>query len=566
MKTQSGFTLVEMLVALAITVVLTTGSLFTLRALRRTDESFNTLSDVHISLVRIEQAIRDDLSRSEKTISLEPHREIRGIVAAIVDAQVSPPVTVEREKRVSESLDGIFNRRCDIFTAIDDINTRPLIARSVFLGTPYLRDRPSNESRGLPLPNARTPFSDPVVEGVNQPFGPVYDFFGGILNNGFRDVLYFQTSEETANGTQRVAVAFRLVETSNRFNGDRGTDGLENEFEPGFHPVYRRDPSRDDHPNPTRNIVEGDGRLTGFEGQTGGFLDRQPSRYELQRVIYSMDSGPQFALPRPRVLASPISQDVVGFNVLYYDRIEKRYREPERLVKRFGYPEDFGAPVVAIGRKRFQMVEHTRQSEDLVVGDSIFLYQLNLDWEPTDDPTLIYSVPPQIYTIQSVGAPANGGGVRFSVAESIFANLSDPAASVGGMGSVGYLDPEGILRSRAVYDGFHNLKPNDEIYLEQRRLPLAHEVQLADAFDPTLPTRPYVYSIQPGMYRIQAHRGEGIKIDLKGQIPLSGVPVLFRAAYFPPAIKLELSIGRHNPIQNTVIMRNVPIVIRMPQE
>jgi hypothetical protein len=238
-----------------------------------------------------------------------------------------------------------------------------------------------------------------------------------------------------------------------------------------------------------------------------------------------------------------------------------RYREPPGLIQRFGYPVDFGAAVVATGTRTFRVVGAVSPEIDpngLLPRDTrhIFLYQLNLAWKPGDAPSTLFTVPPRIYTVGSLVSGRRG----FTIVEAISATSGDPVHSVGGMGSVGYIDADGVLRSRGVTDGFKNLRPNGRIYLEQR--PLANPAAPFARPDPILDPDESVYTIRPGLYRIVELRGQGVRIDLEGQRSKPGTPVVFRAGFLPPAVKIETTVDRGNG----KVVRCAPLVIRMPQE
>lgn len=561
----AGLTLVEILVAISLTVVLTAGSIAAFQGLRGTDASFNRLADVHMNLIEVESRIRDDLGRAVLSPNMEPFQEI------VDDPILGATNTTFHQERVTENSDSFFNRSWDVFTAVDDHRTQAILGDTRFFGRNYPAGSRIDESAGLPLPDPRTPFNEAVVEGVNQPFGPVYDYFGGILNNGLRDVIYFGGRVSTPSGVQQVAIAYRLVERSDIFNADRGSDGILDEFEPGYHPRYRRDPSLDNVGN-GRRIEEGDGRLTGAEAGAGGNADDREPNFELQRVIYSLEPDPVQEILVPQVRSQVISTDIVEFNVLYYDRLQRRYVDPPHLVTRFGYPQDFGAPVVAVGPQTFRYVEVNEQTfldpnDPADDPRHIFLYQLNLDWTEGDDPSTLYTVEPRTYTIDRV----IDGGKEFTVAENISARFGDPIRSVAGAGAVGYVDASGILRSRAVRDGFRNLEPGDEIYLEQRPLRdqffrgtglLGRKAAVDGGRNPVRENDDLVYLIKPGLYRVTEKRGEGIRVDLEGQQSEPGVPVIFRAPFFPPSVKIELTIGR-DPLKYNL---TVPLVLRLPQE
>lgn len=461
------------------------------RNIRAVDSGFEEMAGLYEETGKINRMLREDLAGIQRSANVEGFTD--------------------------SSQDGFFNGT-DPFTPADDPST---------LALPHAFSINRNEGQGFPGDDPATPYDESAVDAVNLPYGPAYDYFFGMTNNGIRDAFSFHGSVQIGGETRPAMATYRLVERSHRCNGDTGTDGLPDEFEPGYHPLYHADPNNDNisgvfNPGqlpPGRVETEGDRVIdVAFPCPDVG---AKPV-YHLQRIV---------SLAPQEQYLEVVSTAVVEFNLLYFDRQEKRYQEPPSGVKRFGYPEDFGSLVFFDGAL-FRFKESTFGSRDpfayLQAGSRIFLFQRNPD---RTDPLLTYTLGPGFFTISGV----DNINRTFTTTELLPATFvsNEPVT----FGSLGLFDSTGLLNSVAVDDGFHHLKTGDEVYLEQPG------------------------AISPGLYRITEMRG-GLRFDLRGQIPAFG-PVLFRAPYLPSGMKVHLTVkGNFEDLSDPrAQLRTIPITL-----
>lgn len=412
----SGFTLIEALLAMVLGAVIFTGALGVVRNISALDQGFEEIGMLYAEIGQINRMLRDDLAGIELSVNIEPFSDANG--------------------------DGLRNAS-EAFLLVDDPST---------LRLSYAPTVNRNEATGPPGDDPSTPYNESVTDDINLPYGQSYDYFFGITNNGYRDVLSFRGRVRLGDGVRPAMVTYRLVERSHKCNGDTGIDLLRDEFEPGYHPLYHPDPNNDNvsgvfNPeflfpsNPSgRKETEGDGNSNLSSCPDTG---AEPL-YQFQRII---------ALAPGEVIQEVISRAVVGFNLLYYDRQRRQYLEPE----------------------------------------------------PTS-PT-------------------------------------SPLKAFGYSGTTGTFDVSGLLSSLTVTDGFWNLNIGDRVYLEQ------------------------VGAIQAGLYRITEKVGGGLRFDLQGQTANLN-PVIFRAAYLPPAIKAIITVKAdlEGVSDSRSLMRAVPLTIYLGKQ
>ncbi|MDC4207068.1 MAG: prepilin-type N-terminal cleavage/methylation domain-containing protein (plasmid) [Candidatus Manganitrophus sp.] len=487
---EKGYTLIEVLVSMVLTAMVFGGTLMIVRNIRAVDSGFEEMAGLYEEVGKINRMLREDLAGIQKSVDME----------AFTD----------------DNQNGFFNGT-DPFTPADDPSTVAL---------PHAFGINRNEGQGFPGDDSATPYDESAVDAINLPYGPAYDYFFGMTNNGIRDLFSFRGSVQVGGEIRPAMITYRLVERSHRCNGDAGTDGLSDEFETGYHPLYHADPSNDNvsgvfNPGqlpPGRVETEGDRIIDiAFPCPDAG---AKPV-YQLQRIMH--------LAPQEQYL-EVLSTAIVEFNLLYFNRKEKRYQEPSG-VKRFGYPEDFGSLAFFDGSV-FRFKESTFGSQDpfsyLQAGSRIFLFQRNPD---RTDPLMTYTLEPGFFTISGV----DNVNRTFTTIELLPVTLvpNEPVT----FGSLGVFDSTGLLNSAAVDDGFLNLKPGDEVYLEQSG------------------------AISPGLYRITEIRG-GLRFDLRGQGPASG-PVLFRVPYLPSGIKVHLTVkGNFEGLSDPrVQLRTIPITL-----
>lgn len=355
---EKGYTLIEVLVSMVLTALIFAGTLMIVQNIRVVDSGFEEMADLYSEIGKINRILREDISGIHKSVNIEPFNDSDG--------------------------DGFFNGTETFFPA-DDPST---------LRLPYAPTVNRNESVNPLGDDPATPYSESATDSENLPYGPTYDSFMGITNNGLRDILSFRGSVLVGGEARPAMITYRLVERSHQCDGDTGTDGLLDEFEPGYHPRYRSDPNNDNvskvfNPGqlpPGRIETEGDGMIDlPFPCPDGGVRPL----YQFQRII---------ALMPGKINLEVISTSVVEFNVLYYDRQGQRYIEPSLGVKRFGYPED-GTSSGAFDRSgRFTSSAVADGFLNLKVGDAVYLAQEG-------------AIDPGLYSVAEIR-----GGLRFNLA------------------------------------------------------------------------------------------------------------------------------------------------------
>lgn len=491
MKNIHGFTLIETLIAIALMAIITSGLIFFLQTKMGHEAVIQERSDIYKEADQIINMIRVDLSTAKAVTDMEYFNSANG--------------------------DAFFTGE-NAQIPMDDPSTLQL-----------------REDANPPLDDFTTSLDESLLNYENLPYGITYDYVFGITNSGDMDTIYFRGS--VADGNKRIPanICYRLVKKRLRaLNGiplieeDTGADRKPDEEEPGFHPVANPDPKRDNF-DPIFNgtATESNGLLDrGEPDQNGDLLIDNAHIFEFQRIVTTIieeDAGNK----KPITRLNTLSNSVVAFNILYYDRQKRQYVEPLTTIKRFSYPSDVGV----VGRfgtetpnQLFSFGSMTTEyfvngSSPLVSqGDYIFLrgsgtpfnvYQINNI--QILDKKIDFLLPPG----QGTATP-----IQFIPA--------------------GIFDASGALYCPAVKDGFANLRPGDRIFAQQ------------GAMAP--------FAVNPDIYTIIDKRGGGLVMDLRDQSPLLGTStVFFRAAYLPSAVKINLtwrldqsSINRGEPFYMTL--------------
>jgi len=355
---EKGYTLIEALVSMVLTALIFAGTLMVVRNIRAVDGGFEEIAGLYGEIGKINRMLRDDLAGIQKSVNMEPFTDINH--------------------------DGFFNG-ADAFSQVNDPTTLPL---------PYAPAINRDESAGSPGDDPATPYNESATDSGNLPYGPTYDYFMGITNNGLRDVLSFRGSILVGGEARSAMITYRLVERSHQCNGDTGTDGLLDEFEPGYHPLYYPDPNND---NVSGVFNPGQLPLGRVETEGDGVIDvpfpcpdvgAQPL-YHLQRII---------AVAPGEIHLEVVSASVVEFNILYYDRQAKRYVEPQFLFKRFGYPEDGTSAGTFDSSGLFTSAAVADSFLNLKAGEAVYLEQAG-------------SIQPGFYSVAEIR-----GGLRFDLA------------------------------------------------------------------------------------------------------------------------------------------------------
>lgn len=333
---KKGYTLIEVLVSMILAALIFAGSLMIVRNIRAVDSGFEEMAGLYAEIGKINRVLREDLAGIQKSVNMEPFTDGNG--------------------------DGFFNGT-ETLTPADDPST---------LRLPYAPTVNRDESANPPGNDPATPYDESATDSGNLPYGPAYDYFIGITDNGLRDVLSFRGSVLVGGEARPAMITYRLVERSHQCNGDTGTDGLSDEFEPGYHPLYHPDPNND---NVSGVFNPGQFPLGRVETEGDGIIDVSFScpdvgakpLYQLQRII---------ALAPGEIVLEVISTSVVEFNVLYYDP-QKQYVEPPSLIKRFGYPipEDGTSTGTFDSAQLFTYGVSGDRFLNVKVGDAVYLEQ-----------------------------------------------------------------------------------------------------------------------------------------------------------------------------------------------
>lgn len=533
MKNRYGITLVETLIAVALTGIITSGLLFFLRIGINRDALFNERSQIYKEASRIMGMIRSDLATIKGVTDMEYFNNLNG---DDYFNSLRKPGTSTTEKE-------------DMLIPVDDPSTFPL-----------------REDFYPPQDDASTLFQESRLNYENLPYGITYDYVFGITNSGDADALYFRGS--VTKGDKRVPanICYRLFRKKiSRTEEDTGVDGNADEGEPGFHPVANPDPAQDNF-DPVFHVTATEGnaffdpdpdgpgpQLSERDRNGNGLVDRAYT-FELQRIVtvmedeegdFGVDGVPDSQEPGFNPITNPdpngdnfhtvmnpngtegngqidiipvtrveiLSTSVTAFNIFYYDRYTKQYREPKSTVKRFSYPPDvglvgrFGTETPAwfsFGDMSTELfVDEGAQTSSIVsAGDYIFLWGKGV-----------------MFTMYPIFAVDN---VQKKV---LFSGIPSPPGTDTAVQFIpaGRFDEDGLLSCSPVKDGFINLRMGDQVFVQQWN-------KNATGF-----------VIQPDLYTVIDKRGGKLLLDLKGQEPVSGTnTVFFRSAYLPPGIKVDL--------------------------
>lgn len=484
-----GFTLIEMLIAIPLMVVITSGVLFFLRITADHKATFQERSDIYSEAGRIMDMIRTDLLSVQAVTDMEYFDELNG----------------DTYFNSHRPLPGFKE---DVPVSVDDILTTPNLREDL--------NPPSDD----PL---TTYFDESRLTYENLPYGITYDYVFGITNSGNMGVLYFRGS--IVNSGKRVPANVCYLLVKKRSSGvkneeDTGIDGVADEEEDGFHPVANPDPNADNfEPVLYGTSTEGNGFLDfdpdgpdagkpGEHDQNGnGVIDRGHI-FELQRIITTLEDE------EPVTRQEILSNVVTGFNVFYYDKQKRQYIEPVFTIKRFSYPPCLGL-VGRFGTETPPWFSFDSMSPELFVvsgtqsfsmvsqGDYVFLWG-------TETPFNVY---------------------RISEVDNVLRRMrfSEITSPVGTNTTVRFIpaaefDGGGMLSCPAVKDDFLNLKAGDQIFLQQWN------------------SSKTGFAVKPGLYTIMGKRGNKLILDLKEQMPVLGTStVFFRTAYLPPALKINLT-------------------------
>lgn len=480
MKITCGFTLLETLISVVLTAVITTGLLFFLKMGMSHNEMLQERSDIYREAGRIMNMIRADLSTAVAVTDMEYFDNVNG--------------------------DAFFNYRVD--TVIGDIG--------IPVDDPWTFDL--REDAYPPQDNPDTPgFNESLLNYENLPYGRTYDYVAGITNSGNMDVIYFRGSITRDNKKVPANICYRLVrkKASGALIVDTGIDGKSDEDEAEFHPVANVDPEYDNYDpvfNGTATEMNGFIDRPGESGEDVDAILSSERKFELQRIVTTWEGN------KPVTGQEILSKSVVAFDIFYYDRRLKQYTEPRTTIKRFSYPPDVGV----VGRfgtqtpHRFSFgdmsteyfINHGAEIKSIVSkNDHVFLWDLwenNIEFN-TYEISEVYDSSKKMQFKEFVSSPVGPNtAVQFIPA--------------------GEFDAGGMLFCPAVKDNFVNLKAGDRVFLQQWN---------SGKID---------FAVKPDLYTIINKRGNRLVLDLKGQEPVTGTgTVFFRAAYLPPGIKINMT-------------------------
>ncbi|MEP9410569.1 MAG: prepilin-type N-terminal cleavage/methylation domain-containing protein [Candidatus Brocadia sp.] len=524
MKNTYGITLVETLIAVALTGIITLGLLFFLRIGMNRYALFSERSQIYKEASRIMDMIRSDLSTIRAVTDMEYFNNLNG--DDYFNSFYKPGTSTQWKD--------------DMIIPVDDPSTFHL-----------------REDFYPPQDDASTFFQESLLNYENLPYGITYDYVFGITNSGDADAIYFRGS--VTNGDKRVPanICYRLFRKRiSRTEEDTGIDGNADEEEARFHPVANPDPAQDNF-NPTFNVTGTEGNAffdRSERDQNGNGLVDRTYTFELQRIItvmedekgdFGIDGVPDSQEPGFNPITNPdpngdnfhaltnpygtegngrtdkipatrgeiLSVSVDAFNIFYYDRRTRQYREPESTVKRFSYPPDVGlvggfdsgTPAwFSFGDMSTEIfVEAGAQISSIVSpGDYIFLWGKGVAFNT--------------YPVLDVDT---------ALKRVLFGGIPSPPGTDAAIQFIpaGRFDEDGWLSCPQVKDGFINLKAGDRVFIQQWN---------RNATD---------FIVQPDLYTIMDRRGGKLLLDLKGQEPVSGTnTVFFRSAYLPPGIRIEL--------------------------
>lgn len=531
MKNAYGITLIETLIAVALTGIITSGLLFLLRIGMNREALFSERSQIYKEASRIMDMMRSDLSTIRAVTDMEYFNDLNG--------------------------DGYFNSLYKSGTAGKEDMIIPADDPSTFL---------PREDFYPPQDDASTPFQESRLNYENLPYGITYDYVFGITNSGNADAIYFRGSVKSGDKRVPANICYRLFRKRiSRTEEDTGVDGNGDEEEAGFHPVANPDPARDNF-DPTFDVTGTEGNAL-FDQDTDGLGPQVSERdrngngladrayaFELQRIVtvmedevgdFGIDGVPDSLEPGFSPITNPdpngdnfhalmnpygtegngrtdkipvtraeiLSVSVDAFNIFYYDRHTRQYREPESTIKRFSYPPDVGL-VGRFGTETPAWFSFGDMSTEIFSGGGAQTYSI---------------VSPGDYIFLW------GKGVIFNVYPVLGADTVQKKVLFGGVLSPpgtgtaiqfipsGRFDESGLLSCPQVKDGFINLRMGDQVFVQQWN---------RDSTD---------FTIQPGLYTIIDKRGGKLLLDLKGQEPVSGTnTAFFRSAYLPAGIRIEL--------------------------
>lgn len=465
-----GFTLIETLISIMLMAVITSGLIFFLRTKMSHEALFLERSDTYKEADQIMNMISSDLSTAEAVTDMEYFNSDNG--------------------------DSFFTSENALIPE-DDPSTLQL-----------------REDRDPPLDDPDTSFDESTLNYENSPYGITYDYVFGITNTRNMGAIYFRGSIKDGNKRIPANISYRLVKKRLRAsNGmplieeDTGVDGKVDEKEIGFHPVTNSDPNRDNF-DPVFNgtATEANGLLDKGEPDQNGdsFIDNSHI-FEFQRIVTTLegDAGNKKPITRLNIL----SNSIVAFNILYYDRQKRQYVEPSTTIKRFSYPPDIGV----VGRFGAGIPTQlfsfgSMATEYLVNGSAIISKGDYIFLRGSDIPFNVYQIKNDPILDETIDFQISGQGTATPV-------QFIPA---------GIFDASGGLYCPSVKDQFANLRQGDRIFVQQ------------GAMAP--------FAINPDIYTIIDKRGGRLVIDLKDQSPLLGTStVFFRAAYLPPAVKINLT-------------------------
>lgn len=489
MKTVCGFTLLETLISVVLTAVITTGLLFFLKMGMSHNETLQERSDIYREAGRIMNMIRADLSTAAAVTDMEYFDNVNG------DAFFNYGTATGSGDRIIPGNNDSWKFN------LDDPWTFNL------------------KECDPPIDDPDTNFDESLLNYENLPYGRTYDYVAGITNSGNLDVIYFRGSITRDNKKVPANICYRLVrkKASGALIVDTGTDGKADEDEAGFHPVANVDPKYDNYDpvfNGTATEMNGFIDRPGESGEDGDAILSSERKFELQRIVTTWEDN------KPVTGQEILSKSVVAFDIFYYDRRLRQYTEPRTTIKRFSYPPDVGV----VGRfgtqtpHRFSFgdmsteyfINHGTEIKSIVSkNDHVFLWDLwenNIEFKfNTYEISEVYDSSKKVQFKEFVSPPVGPNtAVQFIPA--------------------GVFDAGGMLFCPAVKDNFVNLKAGDRVFLQQWNSGKTN------------------FAVKPDLYTIINKRGNRLVLDLKGQEPVTGTgTVFFRAAYLPPGIKIHMT-------------------------
>jgi len=438
--------------------------------------------------------------------------------------------------------------------------------------------------------DSNIPVDKPPYEQYDPSEPILYDYFGGIVNNGDQDTLYLRTLVDIKGEMVTANVYYRLVFRNTIRNyaetfQDTGYTWIDG-----------------------NTYGAGDGIWTPgevfFDENGNGFCDPivDPGERRLQRIV-SLPGNPQ-----------AIVQDLgpaVRFNVEYFDAAQKRFVAPfsdtgwdglfDSQEEGFVWPCGCTDPR---GDNSISLVEGFGLENDGVLGRVNFkgILPENQNWNPYLPNSISSGFGLQenpFVGIKRFGYPESAGttvvqpclslrafnameplpplaNLEYVVLEPITNNqfvsndllfpvlVSEDTACAGfpnddvnryvnivlqnklggfyRFSAAGVFDEEGWLRCAGVRDNFAFLRPGDEVFVWAFLIPPPSVSADPEARGARVP-------VPPGYYPMIEKRGNRLRLDLStvpGGTPtpeqLQGVPAIYRAPYLPPALRIDFAL------------------------